>query len=992
MPIREKEVTKMLKKSMKKTLSLFLGLLMAASVFGAAAPAALADDGAPFLAEIEISATVESAVEVDEEFYEELVADYETEQEFQVSTAGDLAAIARAVNEGGLDFYGKTIIVMNSIDLGGSGLMIEKVPVDDETYRLSISGAVQNAWTPIGNSYENAFKGTFSMNLNSEITNMVVLEMQGDLASAGLFGNIRNASILGVGIGEGSYIISSSCSGAIAGYSFESHINRCDNAGSVIAYSPAPYALSLAGGIAGNQDGGGIHGCYNSGNVATLSRRAFAGGISGFGGNTSNCYNTGDITATAPSEISYAGGISGRNVGGIINCYNTGTVTALSELLYANSGGLAGDGNHVSHCYNTGGIISSAHNSIAFAGGVVGSDSGGGIFFCYNTGNVSTGDDINSYAGGIVGEWARAIGGVEDCFYDSGIVTVGSDCEVGTEIVGLADAMSGGNYRTDHEGNYIFFGDDIEDLWFFAGEETGIHPVFRIPDPSDFPEVIEISLSPLNGKVPTEGEIVIIFDRPMAETIGIIRLIELISLPPAQELGDEMLLDMSDARWNEDRTVCTVPYAGLPYDTHYLMYIEGFTDEDGNPSASGVNAFATCSEPATPPPPPPTYGGSTTIGDTQAPLSPGASSITVVGQDIACKTDEDGNITASPTEEQIKEILKASDGLITFDFSAIQDAKSICFEIDPAWFDGTGDSMLLKMGEHSLLISDGMLAELVNKFGGKVQFNVVRGSVSVHITQEGEEITWYSFEYPMIVTMPYTPAEGEDLDGIVMYENRSSEEPKRVVARSWYADGIVTAKVYVTGKFDAQNLGWGAFEDVRGKWMEEAVNYASARMIALGREQGIFDPDGTVTRAEFLTMLMRALDPEPIGAWMVQQFDDIPQDAYYYDAALKAKAFGIVNGTGDNEFNPDAQISRQEMFAMLYNAMKVMHMLPEVMTTEFVMFEDWDDVAEFAGSPIQTLAKLKLANGFDGKIMPLGTATRAEAAQLIYNMLQYDAK
>ena len=990
MPIREKEVTKMLKKSMKKTLSLFLGLLMAASVFGAAAPAALADDGAPFLAEIEISATVESAVEVDEEFYEELVADYETEQEFQVSTAGELAAISRAVNEGGLDFYGKTIIVMNSIDLGGSGLVIEKVPVDDETYCLSISGAVQNAWTPIGNSHENAFAGTFFGNDGGyEITNMVVPEGK---AYAGLFGYVVEALISGVGIGEGSCVVGSSYSGAVAGDGFGSLISGCYNTGTVVSRSAD---AAYAGGITGRNDREMML-CYNSGDIYALSDNAelgaSAGGIAGLGTNITSCYNTGSITASSAYRTSLAGGIAGvSRDGSIFNCYNTGDIFNYSSNSTAYTGGMAGQSSPVRSCYNTGNIASYSYGA-GYSGGIAGFSISYDVINCYNTGNVeafSTQEDSGSRAGGIVG---ASINSEVLSFYDSEITITGFNQGLGTEIVGLADAMSGSNYKTNHDDRKIFSGDNIEDTWLFAEEGTGIHPVFRPYEASEYPEVVKISPNPRSENVSVEGNIVITFDRPMSETVGTVRLAEIV-LPPAEPPEESTaLVNTAGAVWNEDGTVCTIPYSGLLYNTNYIILTNGFTGADGKPAIPDAEGFKTGVKPETPPLPPPTYGGSTTIGDTQTPLSPGASSITVGGQDIVCKTDEDGNITASPTEEQIKEILKASNGLITFDFSPIPDAKSICFEIDPAWFDGTGDDMLLKMGEHSLLISDGMLAELVNKFGGKVQFNVVRGSVSVHITQEGEEITWYSFEYPMTVTMPYTPAEGEDLDGIVMYENRSSEEPKRVVARSWYADGIVTAKVYVTGKFDAQNLGWGAFEDVRGKWMEEAVNYASARMIALGREQGIFDPDGTVTRAEFLTMLMRALDPEPIGAWMVQQFDDIPQDAYYYDAALKAKAFGIVNGTGDNEFNPDARISRQEMFAMLYNAMKVMHMLPEVMTTEFVMFEDGDEVAEFAATPIQTLAKLKLVSGFDGKIMPLGTATRAEAVQLIYNMLQYDAK
>lgn len=361
--------------------------------------------------------------------------------------------------------------------------------------------------------------------------------------------------------------------------------------------------------------------------------------------------------------------------------------------------------------------------------------------------------------------------------------------------------------------------------------------------------------------------------------------------------------------------------------------------------------------------------------------------------EIPYTQDKDGVVTAAPTERQVKDVIaNAEGGPVVFDFSGVEGVTGIVFEVDPAWFDGAGDVMVLLGGGMSLTIQDGMMGELVNRYGGMVEFSVKMGSITVSISQDGEAIDWYSFEYPMIVSMP---SKSKETIRTVMINKVTGE----AIARSWYADGQLYAKVYRAGTYDEQ-LAEPIFSDMDNHWAWEAVKYTASRGVVTGRGltgdgdniQPYFAPDALVTRAEFLTMLMRALNPEPQGAWMVQQFADIPEGAYYYDIALKAKALGITSGTGNNKFNPNATISRQDMFTMLYNAMELMKMTQETYTEQFIEFADWDDVADYARNPIQNLAKLGLVSGKPGGLIDSkGTATRAEAAQVIYNVLKRDA-
>lgn len=177
------------------------------------------------------------------------------------------------------------------------------------------------------------------------------------------------------------------------------------------------------------------------------------------------------------------------------------------------------------------------------------------------------------------------------------------------------------------------------------------------------------------------------------------------------------------------------------------------------------------------------------------------------------------------------------------------------------------------------------------------------------------------------------------------------------------------------------------FTDTYGKWMDEAALYLNERGIVSGIGGKLFAPERKVTRAEFLTMLMRAVGAEPDGWQTTPQFRDVPSGVYYYDYALKARALGIIEGTGGNSFNPDANITRQDMFTMLHRAMEAAGMYAGN-GGGTAAFTDWDSVAGYARGPVSAIASLGLVSGKGGGLLdPKGTATRAESAQLVYNML-----
>ena len=141
------------------------------------------------------------------------------------------------------------------------------------------------------------------------------------------------------------------------------------------------------------------------------------------------------------------------------------------------------------------------------------------------------------------------------------------------------------------------------------------------------------------------------------------------------------------------------------------------------------------------------------------------------------------------------------------------------------------------------------------------------------------------------------------------------------------------------------------------------------------------DPDevknnGIITRAEFTAMMMDALNGDLEHFGIAEPFDDVPPHSRYYAPVTQARALGLVSGSGSNTFMPDAALTVQDMLVLVCNALEKLDRLPAFQIDQWIEFDDWDEVAEYARSPIQTLAKIYELGGVLNPGKPL---TRAES-------------
>ncbi|WP_438349856.1 S-layer homology domain-containing protein [Paenibacillus sp. FA6] len=169
--------------------------------------------------------------------------------------------------------------------------------------------------------------------------------------------------------------------------------------------------------------------------------------------------------------------------------------------------------------------------------------------------------------------------------------------------------------------------------------------------------------------------------------------------------------------------------------------------------------------------------------------------------------------------------------------------------------------------------------------------------------------------------------------------------------------------------------------DIVGHWASKAIEQAIKLGIINGYSDHTFHPNAEVTRAEFATMLGRALKLEGSGDVNIIDLDGIP--AWARGFVTRSIEAGIIKGYTDNTFRPTQQITRVEITAMIVRALN----LPLESNVELT-FKDADKIPAWARSYVAAAVKAKLVQGREtNEFAPWDLATRAEAVTFILALL-----
>ncbi|RJE89717.1 SpoIID/LytB domain-containing protein [Paenibacillus sp. 1011MAR3C5] len=169
------------------------------------------------------------------------------------------------------------------------------------------------------------------------------------------------------------------------------------------------------------------------------------------------------------------------------------------------------------------------------------------------------------------------------------------------------------------------------------------------------------------------------------------------------------------------------------------------------------------------------------------------------------------------------------------------------------------------------------------------------------------------------------------------------------------------------------------FSDIGSHWAKASIEEAVKRGIVMGYEDGTFRPQAQVTRAQFITLLMRAFDGEisRSAAPAFKDSSDIPDWAMA--SVKKAVAAGLITGYDDGTFRPGKAISRSEMTALIVRIAGL-----EPIEDANLSFSDSDSIGDWARGYIAAAVEAGLMQGKgNNRFAPNDRTTRAEAVVLL---------
>ncbi len=186
-----------------------------------------------------------------------------------------------------------------------------------------------------------------------------------------------------------------------------------------------------------------------------------------------------------------------------------------------------------------------------------------------------------------------------------------------------------------------------------------------------------------------------------------------------------------------------------------------------------------------------------------------------------------------------------------------------------------------------------------------------------------------------------------------------------------------------------------------------AVEYVTANGIMNGTDATHFSPNGTATRGMIVTVLYR-MEGSPSVEGMENKFSDVPEGKYYTDAVIWASNVGVVNGTGDNVFSPNNNVTREQFATMIYRyADQIKGYYMSCGNASLTIFADKNDISTYAtgavkwaiasekdmsGQGITYYNKTALIEGIQVdentvNMNPKGNATRGQMATMLYRFI-----
>ena len=169
----------------------------------------------------------------------------------------------------------------------------------------------------------------------------------------------------------------------------------------------------------------------------------------------------------------------------------------------------------------------------------------------------------------------------------------------------------------------------------------------------------------------------------------------------------------------------------------------------------------------------------------------------------------------------------------------------------------------------------------------------------------------------------------------------------------------------------------------RTAWYAEAVSAAVDNGLLYGKSSTIIDPNGDMTRAEMAAIINRSFGCYKTAD--ISQYKDVSKSKWYYKDVALAVQMGTYNGRSSSSMAPDAPISRQEAMTVVARALELDY--DAYAKTDLSAFSDRSEISNWALPYVRAMVGADYIHGRTKGLEPLDNITRAEFAQIFYNII-----
>ncbi|WP_158082208.1 S-layer homology domain-containing protein [Paenibacillus ferrarius] len=178
------------------------------------------------------------------------------------------------------------------------------------------------------------------------------------------------------------------------------------------------------------------------------------------------------------------------------------------------------------------------------------------------------------------------------------------------------------------------------------------------------------------------------------------------------------------------------------------------------------------------------------------------------------------------------------------------------------------------------------------------------------------------------------------------------------------------------------------FDDIQGHWAKSDIELLASKLVVSGATDKDFAPDHAITRAEFASLLVRALALSADAS--AASFKDVQATDWYagsIGAAVKSK---LVSGYEDGTFKPNAQITREQMAVMVAKALSAAGLTVDSRDELLNKFTDNSQISDWAKASVAQSVKAGIISGMtDTTFVASVNASRAQAVVMLKRLLQY---